>query len=135
MRIPNLTDLDREQERIYLEAPMDGVILVTGPPGSGKTVMAWHRAEALLDQDVQVHLTMYTKVLRRYVETGKESDALGVKHLHSWVFQWWRKAGRGTIPKRVIEGERFHPIDWEKIQTLVLTEQRAEKLKKFDWVT
>ena len=133
MKIPNLSDLDREQERIYLEAPMDGVILVTGPPGSGKTVMAWHRAQALLGQSIQVQLTMYTKVLRQYVQSGKDSDSLVVEHIDRWVSQWWRKAGRGAIPRRLVEGASFRPIDWEKIQNLALIEQNPEQLKRLCW--
>ncbi|MCO6690356.1 PhoH family protein [Pseudomonas shirazica] len=42
-----MTDLDKEQKEIYHGAPPTDSILVVGPPGTGKTVMAFHRAAFL----------------------------------------------------------------------------------------
>ena len=44
MRFPNTRDLNAEQEKVYLYAPAEGRMLVTGPPGTGKTVLAVLRA-------------------------------------------------------------------------------------------
>jgi superfamily I DNA/RNA helicase len=66
--------------------------LVCGPAGSGKTLLALHRARHLLDQGVpkdDLRVLVYTKVLRHYIGSGAE--ALGVpeditQSFFSWVF-------------------------------------------------
>lgn len=133
MRIPPLTDLDREQEKIYLESPTEGIILVTGPPGSGKTVMAWHRAETLLDEDEEVQLTMYTKVLRQYVASGAKPDWVEVQHVDRWARDWWSHAGFGWLPRRQDVKNRYNPIDWGGIQNRVVEQAGSRKLEKLDW--
>jgi DNA helicase-2/ATP-dependent DNA helicase PcrA len=45
--MPNSREISDEQEEIYMDAPMDGVVMVAGPPGTGKTVIAFLRAQAL----------------------------------------------------------------------------------------
>ena len=73
MRFPSFTDLDREQRAIYSGAPLGESILVMGPPGTGKTVMAFHRAERLKTmatskkaETARPRVIMYNKVLATY---------------------------------------------------------------------
>ena len=44
MKLPSSTDLSEEQNEIYWQ-PLDSRMLVTGPPGTGKTVMALYRGQ------------------------------------------------------------------------------------------
>ena len=39
MRIVTSTELSEEQEEIYYDSPFEGVIIIIGPPGSGKTII------------------------------------------------------------------------------------------------
>jgi DNA helicase IV len=73
MRFPKLTDLDAEQKAIYNGAPPAESILVIGPPGTGKTVMAFHRAAFLqalskrkADKALDPRVIMYNAVLATY---------------------------------------------------------------------
>ena len=49
MRLPKEAQLSREQKEVCF-APSTGTVLVTGPPGSGKTVVALYRAKQLEGQ-------------------------------------------------------------------------------------
>ena len=46
MRLPSESQLSREQREV-IAAPTEGTMLVMGPPGSGKTVVAMLRERAL----------------------------------------------------------------------------------------
>lgn len=113
MRFPALSDLDREQRRIYGEAPGDGAILVVGPPGTGKTVMAFHRAQKVKALGQAPKVIMFSKVLRRY--TSSRSDVapdVPVKTMHQWVSSWFQSGARKRVPKA--NGDRW-AIDWPKV--------------------
>ena len=66
MRMPNSKEMSKEQKKIYLDAPIDGSVLVTGPPGTGKTVIAFLRAQTAEKLDEDASVVMYNKVLSRY---------------------------------------------------------------------
>ena len=115
MRFPKLTDLDEDQARIYQGAPVVGTILVTGPPGTGKTVIAFHRAHRLKLQKQQPKVMMYNKVLSKYASNrdGVASD-VEVSTLHAWVRSWWKgMTGQSAPPTQDPQG---FVHDWEKIE-------------------
>ncbi len=121
MRFPNLTQLDRDQADIYQGAPLDGTVLVTGPPGTGKTVIAFYRAHVLSQKGRSPRVMMYNKVLARYASTrgGIAPDAT-VSTLHSWVASWWRAAqgpNAGWPPS--LNGQSYDH-DWEAIMKAML---------------
>lgn len=66
--------------------------LVCGPAGSGKTLLALHRARHLLEKGVspdRLRVLVYTKVLREYIKSGVEALELPheiVQSFFSWVF-------------------------------------------------
>ncbi len=43
MKLPNSTQMSKEQKDIYLNSPLTGNILISGAPGTGKTVIAFLR--------------------------------------------------------------------------------------------
>ena len=66
MRFPSISQLDRDQTAIYQGAPPDGTILIVGPPGTGKSVIAFHRAQYLSKLKREPRVVMFNKVLARY---------------------------------------------------------------------
>jgi DNA helicase II / ATP-dependent DNA helicase PcrA len=110
MRFPNLTDLDQEQRRVYANAPNDGAILVVGAPGTGKTVMAFHRAQKLSELGQEPRVVIYNRVLAKYTSAREGlADDAKVTTMHSWVSSWWRKALGGRPP--MLEGSKYDH-DW-----------------------
>jgi hypothetical protein len=71
MRLPSYEDLSKEQDRIN-NLPLDGSFLVTGPPGTGKTVMALYRASVLQSKKRHVSLLMHSRLLTKYTTSATE---------------------------------------------------------------
>jgi superfamily I DNA/RNA helicase len=104
------------QEKL-IHAHFSGPTLVTGGPGTGKTVVAMHRAKYLAKQldssDKKILFTTFSANLAQYIKTNLSSlclpDTFGkieVTHLHSWATRFLREQGlRFGIPteKQVLE--------------------------------
>ncbi|MET3160007.1 AAA family ATPase [Bradyrhizobium diazoefficiens] len=113
MRFPALRDLDREQRRIYTEAPNDGAILIIGAPGTGKTIMAFHRAKKLNELGQRPHVIMFGSVLMQYTSGGSRPGGdFSVSTMHSWAKRWWMSAFRKWPPR---ESGSLFDIDWIEI--------------------
>lgn len=112
MRTPSYEDLSKEQDAICVLAPLDGVTLVSGPPGTGKTVVAFYRAETAAKKGQVPRLVMFNKVLYRYSSNASKNKKVreGLNTWYSWIAEWWRSTFRRWLP----QVKRFH-YDWEKI--------------------
>jgi DNA helicase IV len=98
--LPSYEDLTKEQDEIY-NLPLDGNFLVSGPPGSGKSVMALYRAEALTIDDRTPSILMFNNVLKQYIqrhaaELGIEGN---VETFHRWLAGFWRQNYHVRPPK------------------------------------
>lgn len=91
MRMPNSREISDEQEEIYMDAPLDGAVMVAGPPGTGKTVIAFLRAQALNKRKKSATVLMYSKVLRKYTSnvSDQKEKIVQTSTLLSWAFKWW----------------------------------------------
>ncbi len=113
MRLPAFEDLSKEQDLIY-NLDLDGNYLVSGPPGTGKSVMALYRAQVLTFDDREPALLMYNNVLQQY--TAQAADALEVAGLvrtfHSWIWGFWREHFKQPPP--TLEGNPY-AYDWAEM--------------------
>ena len=97
MEFPSSKDLDEEQNEIYLNAGLDRPVLITGPPGSGKTVMGIYRAASLAAKQVPVWIVVRNRTLASFMgpwlEEAYEEDMVipKVTTFHSWFASKWRK--------------------------------------------
>jgi superfamily I DNA/RNA helicase len=109
--MPNARQISDEQLDIYEDAPLEGNVLVTGPPGTGKTVIAFLRAEAVIKKRQQAIVLMFNRVLRRYTENVADNIEGNVvsKTLHSWLPDWWRAL------KIVKPQDEVKPVDKERL--------------------
>lgn len=132
MRMPNARQISEEQQDIFEDAPIDGSILVSGPPGTGKTVIAFLRAQILANKNRDVTVLMYNRVLRRYTENVAETIEGNVqsKTMHSWLPEWWRqqKIALKNTDSFIIDGE------WVLVNCPYEEKEEIKKLGgRFDW--
>jgi len=92
MKMPNARQISEEQQDIFEDAPIDGSILVSGPPGTGKTVIAFLRAQLLAKKQLDVTVLMFNRVLRKYTENVASQIDGNVmsRTMHQWFPEWWR---------------------------------------------
>lgn len=132
MRFPKISDLDSEQTRIFQGAPPDGPILIMGPPGTGKTVIAFHRANYLQRMKRQPHVVMYNKVLKQYTSNRhKIAVDVPVKTLHQWAYAWWRRCTNQKNPPS-LDGNQYL-YDWEEIGRQIVALANPARGQKVNW--
>jgi superfamily I DNA/RNA helicase len=88
MRLPTWDELIPEQLDV-MEYPLDQSLFVAGPPGSGKTVLAVHRAKAVSGGGKSVALVTYNRMLRRLVTLLSQGAAVS-RTMHSFAWRDYR---------------------------------------------
>ena len=127
MRLPSESQLSREQREV-IAAPTEGTILVIGPPGSGKTVVAMLRGRALRKRRQRVALVVFNNVLTRY--TGNELT------FQTWLKDWWKRATGALFPTNQgydPNGRRTWSQDHAKAIDLALGDKKAALTRLGHW--
>ena len=129
MNLPVLQDLSKEQLEIY-GLPLKGTYLVSGPPGTGKSVMAVYRAQMQQERapDVQVRLLMFNNTLKSYTSGAAESQGVGgaVETFHRWLPNAYRSWAGESIP-RVSKWS----YDWDRVVPRVIMSPPPAEAKPF----
>lgn len=116
---PTYLDLSDEQEKVLAAMPFDGNHLITGPPGSGKSLIALHRAAMLWIAERPVQMLSYGNLLRQ--STTAATDALKVDvpitTYHRWLNRYFRSRFGENPP--AVDGERY-AIDWRAVFSRVI---------------
>jgi len=125
--------LSKEQDVVF-NLPLDGFHLVVGPPGTGKSVVALHRAARFANSKPKRDFVILTKS-RLLKEWTKESssdlsiDSGSISTYHSWAASWHLKSFKVRIPK--IEDyvydwleveKKIGSLGFEKILNLIIDE-------------
>ncbi|MFE3180119.1 AAA family ATPase [Streptomyces violascens] len=111
-------DLSEEQQDLLRDLPFEGHHLVTGPPGSGKSVLAAQRAGLLALTGVRVHLLTRSNLLRQTLAAHGDVE---ISTVHAWVHAWHRaRTGEGA-PQAAEDW-----FDWSELFALAAVEEPAE---------
>ena len=137
MRLPSFNQLSKEQDLVCVSAPLEGAVLVSGPPGSGKTVVAFYRANTLARTGRAPTVVMFNKVLSRFT-TNCMADIQGARGLtwDSWLGKWWGSVFRGKwVPTRIVDDAspgHHREKDWAAMLEAILSldEQGWAKARK-----
>ncbi|MFI2288841.1 AAA family ATPase [Streptomyces niveus] len=112
-------DLSEEQQDLLRDLPFEGHHLVTGPPGSGKSLLAAQRADLLALTGVRVHLLTRSNLLRQTLAVHGDVE---VSTVHAWIHAWHRaRTGEGA-PQAAEDW-----FDWPELFALAAVEERAER--------
>lgn len=118
--LPDFSQLDNDQAKVFLNVPKKGAAIVTGPPGTGKTVVALYQAMRLAKMKRSVSLVMHFKVLHRFTREALDSAGnVQVLKTKQWVDSWYKEVFRRRAPydrsayaadyAKIIEGLRLLP--------------------------
>ena len=75
-----------EDQLALIEKTLDKSMLIAGCAGSGKSVIALHKAMKIRETGGDVILIAFTKSLNRYMSAGRTDNGLGNRFFYHW--QW-----------------------------------------------
>jgi hypothetical protein len=110
-KLPTYQGLSGEQQEVY-ELPLDGNYLVSGPPGTGKTVMALYRTMQYCEAERQVVLLSYSRPLNQYMNYGAEDLGIGPVVI---TYTMWLKAIFNGNPPLVPNSNGPWDYDWNEM--------------------
>ena len=87
--LPAYEDLTPDQD-VAIRHPIEKSLIMTGPPGSGKTVVALYRTQRIYqEQGMSVDMIVYSKVLHSYISESLNDldmkDDARARTFHSWI--------------------------------------------------
>lgn len=99
MKLPTQQQLTAEQ-KTPISAPMTQSMIVTGPPGSGKTVVAIYRMRQArkVDPDRTVTAITLSRLLAHYMDDQVQKTQAST--YHSWLCNYWKKC-TGSDPRAI----------------------------------
>jgi superfamily I DNA/RNA helicase len=123
LELPDFDALSTEQEDV-LDIPLGQSSLIVGPPGTGKTVMAIYRAEALHKAGHETLLLMYNRLLSTYTKSAVKQRKIdgAVATYHSWFPRLW-KGHYGVEPPRVDQWT----FDWQACRMQLLEDPLPQR--------
>ena len=125
MRLPTYDEIAGDTHQLdVFETPVDRSLFVVGPPGSGKTTLAIHRAMIAAKLGTRVALITYNRMLRRAITQTLQSKAMReqitVQTMHQFVWEVYRRLTKENPPE-----VKSYVYDWE-----TMLEQLRRKRKE-----
>ncbi|MDE3723532.1 hypothetical protein PWG71_19250 [Nocardiopsis sp. N85] len=118
LAVTNYLELTSDQRRLLERLPFEGSHLVHGPAGSGKSVLAAHRAAMLFLTGTPVTLLSRSNALRQQAMRWVSGIApeVEVMTFHSWLNGLFRSAEGTGVPVPAGASSKWD-IDWTSILT------------------
>lgn len=126
LQLPDFNSLSEEQDDI-LDLPLDASTLITGPPGTGKTIMAIYRAQMLDKARRPTLLLMYGKLLSTYTKAAVKKSGIDgiVSTYHSWFPRFYQDTYGGKAPM----ADRW-TFDWAEIKRKIMQSPVPEQQQR-----
>jgi DNA helicase-2/ATP-dependent DNA helicase PcrA len=119
---PSHADLSREQQKIYSEH-LEKALLITGPPGTGKTVMAIMRGQRIAEHEkYSTNLLMFNNALKDF--TKSNTKTVDVSTLDSYL----TKKFKISHAEKMVTGKYEFP--WSKVKVNVNRYLKVDELEK-----
>ena len=111
LHLPTYQDLSAEQVEVH-NMPPEGIHLVVGPPGSGKTVVALRRTHNLSNQAKEPVVLIYNHTLEDYLGSAMQELGIAgnVDTQLSWFGGWYQAEFGEWVPNVT----RYVP-DWDRV--------------------
>lgn len=99
-KLPKYSDLT-DQQRVIVNLPLDKNHLVTGAPGTGKSVIAIYRASDMAEAGKDVLMLVYNRPLMLYISSAVESLGIeaDVNTWQSWISSFYRENFGTSYPQ------------------------------------
>lgn len=111
LHLPTYQDLSAEQVEVH-NIPPEGIHLVVGPPGSGKTVVALRRTHNLSNQAKEPVVLIYNHTLEDYL--GGAMQELGIAGNVDTQLRWFGKWYKAAFSEWVPNTAPYVP-DWDRV--------------------
>jgi superfamily I DNA/RNA helicase len=110
LELPPFTKMVEQQRKVY-GLKLDGRFLVEGPPGTGKSVVALHRAANYARNNRPPTIIMFSRMLRIWTEsaieiaakeqqcTKAQTDSINVQTYDAWFPTWFEQTFNRQIPR------------------------------------
>ena len=127
MRLPNYEDLTEDQ-KVVIDLPLDESHLITGAPGSGKSVMACYRSQMIANSGQPTMFLMYNKTLRMYTKDALNQLGVDESVIEGWMgwFPRWFRSAFGQPP--LTQGGRYN-FHWPSCIETAASNPPPENLK------
>ena len=114
-QLPKYTELTNDQ-KIIAGLGFEKNIMVSAPPGTGKTVIAVYRAHQLSDAGKKVAMLVYKRTLMKYIEATVKSLRIKaqVNTWHSWLVDFYDTALNNKNGYRLDSTDPYS-YNWTKI--------------------
>jgi DNA helicase II / ATP-dependent DNA helicase PcrA len=124
MQLPSEAQLSKEQRETML-AKTQGISVVVGPPGSGKTVIAIFRANKIRNRGDKVESLVYNQVLSRFTATDST--------FYVWIGKWWKKVTGSSHPQKWIPHSRWRFPDFIEMRNYALAGGKSNFRENGTW--
>jgi DNA helicase IV len=133
VRLPTEQQLMQDQ-REAIDAPLAESMMVMGPPGSGKTVVAIFRAykSSVIDPRRPVSAITFSALLAHYMKAGTDSKGNAIadaRTYNSWLHRYWT-ACTGAAPPTI--DENSWELDFRQMIELA-AEAASPENKGWNW--
>lgn len=101
--LPRYEDLSKDEQDPIMDWPLDKPLLVSGPPGTGKTVLALYRCRLLREAKSQFQFIVYNNALNDYLRNAIKAlklDEATAATFHSWLYRVYNRELKALGQKR-----------------------------------